>query len=91
MLNSVIISQKGDITLDNLCDLMLLWWKNHNEMPDYFFFQILFDVYPLKEVFPLVSDTRPHNLQQFNNDPNYSLFQLEDIFRLSSIHKLSYK
>lgn len=91
MLNSVMVACKGDITIADLCDLMLLWWRDHDYVPDYFFFQILFDVYRLKTVFPLVSDTLPHYLQQSMNDPKFNLMSRENILQTISIHKLTYK
>ena len=91
MLNSVIMARKSDITISDLCDLMLFWWRDHEFMPDYFFFQILFDVYPLKEEFPLVSDTLPHYLQQSYNDPSFNLMSRDDILKSIPIHKLTYK
>lgn len=91
MLNSIMMASKGSSTASALCDLMLRWWKDHPALPDYFFFQILFDVYPLKETFPLVSDTLPHYLQQSRNDPRFNLMSQEDILRHIPIHKLTYK
>ena len=91
MLNSVIVARKGDITISDMCDMLLLWWRDHDNVPDYFFFQILFDTYPLKEDFPLVSDTLPHYLQQSINDPTFDLMSREDILAKIPIHKLTYK
>ena len=91
MLNSFIIAQKGGNTISDLCDLMLLWWKNHDDVPDYFFFQILCDVYGYRDDFPLVSDTRPHYLQQVINDPSFSLLSKENIIRLYPLHKMTNK
>ena len=91
MLNSFIIAKKGDKTVSELCDLMLLWWKGHDNVPDYFFFQILYDVYDCHEEFQLISDTLPHYLQQSINDPKFSIMQREDIFKRFPIHKLNYK
>ena len=91
MLNSFIIAQKGNQTISDLSDLMLLWWKEHDDLPDYFFFQILFDVYGCPNCFPLVSDTLPHYLQQSINDPNFHIMSSEMIERTIPIHKLTYK
>lgn len=91
MLSSVIVARKGDITISDMCDMLLLWWRDHDNVPDYFFFQILFDTYPLKEDFPLVSDTLPHYLQQSINDPTFDLMSREDILAKIPIHKLTYK
>ena len=91
MLNSFIVAKPGDPTVSDLCDLLMLWWKEHGSLPDYFFFQILFDVYAPQNVCPIVSDTLPHYLQQSINDPNFSIMNKEDILREIPIHKLTYK
>lgn len=91
MLNSFIVAKKGNGTIKDLTNLMLLWWQRHDALPDYFFFQILFDVYNCKENLPLVSDTLPHYLQQSINDPGFNLSDKRAILRLFPIHKLTYK
>ena len=91
MLNSFIIARKGNKTINDLCDLMLRWWKEHDSLPDYFFFQILYDVYGTKDVFPLVSDTLPHYLQQSFSDPTFSLMSQDRIKQVFPLHKLTYK
>ena len=91
MLNSFIVAKKGNKTISDLCNLMLLWWKEQDSIPDYFFFQILFDSYAPKDVCPLVSDTLPHYLQQSINDPKFNLMSREEILKNIPIHKLSYK
>ena len=91
MLNSLIVARCGNRTISDLCDLMLSWWKEHDSVPDYFFFQILFDVYAPKDVCPIVSDTLPHYLQQSINDPSFKLMSREEILRTIPIHKLTYK
>lgn len=91
MLNSFIIARKGNKTINDLCDLMLLWWKENDSLPYYFFFQILFDVYGCREEFPLVSDTLPHYLQQSRVDPAFQIMPREMIERTIPIHKLTYK
>ena len=91
MLNSFIVARKASQPISDLCSLMLLWWEEHNSMPDYFFFQILCDVYGFPADMPLVSDTRPHYLQQFMNDSRFTLLSEAEILRSISIHKLTYK
>ena len=91
MLNSFIVAHKANKTVSELCDMLLLWWKDHNSVPDYFFFQILFDVYGCEESFPLVSDTKPHYLQQALVDPSFNIMTVEEIERAIAIHKLSFK
>jgi hypothetical protein len=91
MLNSFIIARGGGRTISELSDLMLLWWRDHDNVPDYFFFQILFDVYGCRDEFPLVSDTLPHYLQQSIHDPGFRIMKQEDIREHFPIHKLTYK
>lgn len=90
MMNSFIVAKKENRTISELCDLMLLWWKHNEGLPDYFFFQILFDVYGAKEGI-LVSDTIPHYLQQSINDSRFNLMDRAIIRETITIHKLSYK
>lgn len=91
MLNSFIVSRKGAEPVSSLCDLLLLWWRDHDDVPDYFFFQILYDVYASSNACPIVSDTLPHYLQQSVQDPSFSLMSREEIVRRIPIHKLTYK
>lgn len=91
MLNSIIFSRKGGKTVSDLCSLLLRWWKEHDGLPDYFFFQILFDVYGAPSGMPLVSDTLPHYLQQSINDPSFSLMPRDEIPLRISMHKRTYK
>jgi hypothetical protein len=91
MLSSFMYAKKGSLTASDLCNYMLLWWKEKTCLPDYFFLQILFDVYKGKENFPLQSDTLPHYLQQSMNDPSFNIMSREDILVKIPIHKLSYK
>ena len=91
MLSSIMYSKKGSRTASDLCNYLLLWWKEHSDLPDYFFLQILFDVYQGKDSFPIVSDTLPHYLQQSINDPEFNLMTREDILKAIPVHKLTYK
>ena len=91
VLNSFIICRKETEPVASLCNLMLYWWRDHDDVPDYFFFQILFDVYVPSTVCPIVSDTLPHYLQQSIHDPSFSLMPREEIERKIPIHKMTYK
>lgn len=95
VLNSVIFSRKGSSVINRLTQLMLEWWRRNDAIPDYFFFQILFDVLmkgELKELnCPVESDCKPHYLQQLINDPSFSLMTRDEILRTIPIHKLTYK
>ena len=35
MLNSFIVARRGNRTVGDLCDLMLLWWQKHDSLPDF--------------------------------------------------------
>ena len=92
MLSSFMVAGPSGKTVSRLCDLSLYWWQHHDYLPDYFFLQILYDVvvYPAKDC-PLVSDTRPHYLQQSINDPHFPLMPRDEIGKSILIHKLTYK
>ncbi|MCQ2084199.1 MAG: capsular polysaccharide synthesis protein [Bacteroidaceae bacterium] len=94
-LSSFMIADSHSEIISTLCGCMLKWWKENDNLPDYFFFQILFDVLiegKLKPLnCPIVSDCPPHYLQQFRNDSNFYIKSEEEIFALSTIHKLTYK
>lgn len=96
MLNSFIVSPKGNKLLDALCGLMLKWWRENDCLPDYFFFQILFDVLIHEggmgdDNCAIVSDCLPHYLQQCLHDPKFVLMSKEEILAQIPIHKLTYK
>lgn len=95
VLNSIIFAKKGSVVIDTLSGLMLKWWKENDSLPDYFFFQILFDVLINGKLeghnCPIVSDCQPHYLQQSINDPDFDLMSKEEIMATFPIHKLTYK
>lgn len=95
MLNAVIFAKKESVVIKEMAQLLLVYWKNNNELPDYFFFQILFDVL-IKEKLkglncPIESDCTPHLLQQSINDPKFNLCTKDEILKRTNIHKLTYK
>lgn len=95
MLNSFIVAKKNDPVISLLADSLLLWWHNNDSLPDYFFFQILYDVLiegrMKQNKCPVVSDCRPHYLQQAINDPNFNILERKRITEDFHIHKLTYK
>ena len=91
MLSSFMVAKRESRTASDLCGLMLKWWKEQDYLPDYFFLQILYDVYDGEEKCPIVSDTLPHYLQQSMNDPGFSIMPREEVVRRIPIHKLTYK
>lgn len=93
MLSSIIYSKPGTIVLSDLFQLMLYYWKTENGIKDYFFFQILFTQYMMKfpeRNCPIVSDCLPNMLQNYITG-SYCKYSLPEIYKLISIHKLSYK
>ena len=91
MLSSFMVAKKRCKTASDLCGAMLKWWEECDYLPDYFFLQILYDVYDEEEKCPIVSDTLPHYLQQSMNDPDFSIMPREEIIKKITIHKLTYK
>lgn len=94
MLNSIMHAKKAGTLVSTICGIMIYFWETNDTIPDYFFFQILFDVfierYPQYQ-WTLVSDCKPHYLQQYLNDPAFNLATKEDILGSTSLHKLTYK
>lgn len=95
MLSSIFFAKKGSAVVSDLASLMMKWWREHDDIPNYFFLQILFDVL-IKGKYagmncPIVSDCKPHYLQQSINDPKFSLMDRESILSTIPMHKLTYK
>lgn len=95
MLNAVIFAKKESVVIQEIANLLLYYWKEHDELPDYFFFQILYDVLINGKLeglnCPIVSDCTPHLMQQMTNDPEFKLATKEEILKTITIHKLTYK
>ncbi len=95
VLNSVLQSRKGAKAISSLCGVMLFFWRQFDEAPDYFFFQIMFDVMVhgcLKNDNCIVrGDCKIHYLQQLINDPNFKLATKSQILEMTPIHKMTYK
>lgn len=95
MLSSIFFAKKDNKVINTLASLMMKWWKEHDSIPNYFFLQILFDVL-ISGRFkgyncPIVSDCKPHYLQQSINDPNFNMMDRETILSTIPMHKLTYK
>lgn len=95
MLNSFIVSRRGEEGVAMLLNCLLEWWRNNDSLPDYFFFQILYEVMVGRGYHSLdckiISDTLPHYMQQSINDARFSLIDVDRIPGLCAIHKLTYK
>lgn len=93
VLNSIIFSRKDSIVISTLFDLLLYFWKTQNTVPDYFFFQILFNElmnkHFLKQNCPIVNDCIPHLLQTKING-KYDSISFVKVLRQTTIHKMAY-
>ncbi|MCH7350430.1 MULTISPECIES: capsular polysaccharide synthesis protein [unclassified Acinetobacter] len=92
VLNSFIVGKKNNEVIHICLDIMLNYWKTQNNIPHYFFFQIMFDV--LIEKFGVgqcivMDDTLPHLLQVKINE-NFNKDDYESIKSKVDIHKMTY-
>lgn len=95
ILNSVMFCKKNNLIVTKLRNILLFFWTYHDKLPNYFFFQILYNELVVKKlnykVFLLEGDCIPHYLQQLINDPLFDIASFEDILKLTNIHKLTNK
>lgn len=93
VLNSIIFAQKGTSLILTLADLLFYFWETQDSIPDYFFFQILFNElitkYRPDENCPIVNDCIPHIIQTKMNG-SYDDVSFEEALKLSSMHKMTY-
>lgn len=93
VLNGIMYSDAENGVIKDLCSMLLSFWKDNNQVPDYFFFHILFDLYikqnPSKNC-PIVNDCIPHMLRQVIN-AEYPYRSVEEILSITPIHSLNYK
>lgn len=93
VLNSIIFARKGTPLILTLADLLFYFWETQDSIPDYFFFQILFNELITKylpdENCPIVNDCMPHIVQTKING-NYEDVSFEEALELVSIHKMTY-
>ena len=72
---------------------MLNYWKTQNNIPHYFFFQIMFNElmnhYLTTESMQILDDTKVHLLQIIQND-RFNQEQYDLILKQMGIHKLNY-
>ena len=91
-LSSMMFSKAENKTVSILLQLMLWYWKTQENIPHYFFFQILFDELKreiLIEEFELVDDTLPHLLFAELDNP-FNQQKLDEITAQCNQHKLTY-
>lgn len=95
MLSSIISSKAHnpflEAALGSLCEI----WETEDEYPYYFSFQIICDLLEKDFGFAgcrsILSDTTAHLLMQYINDPDFKIMSLPDIFKKTSVHKVTYK
>mgnify|MGYP000158096038 CR=1 FL=1 len=67
VLNSIIFARKDSVVISSLKDLLLYFWETQDSVPDYFFFQILFNELVTKRLSdrncPVINDCIPHIIQ----------------------------
>lgn len=93
VLNGIMCAGTDNEVIKDLCTMLLSFWKTHNQVPDYFFFQILFDLYikscPEKNC-NIVNDCIPHMLRQIVN-AQYPYMSVGEVMEKTSVHSLNYK
>lgn len=93
VLNSLIYSKRGGKVITYMCDILYDLWVMNDNVPHYFFWQILFNELMAKHPelnCPVVSDCLPHYAAQTILD-NFLSISFGDALKLSTIHKTSYK
>lgn len=93
VLNSIIFAQKDSLVISTLKDLLLYFWETQDFIPDYFFFQILFDELITKRLSnkncPVINDCIPHIIQTKING-KYEEVSFGEALKLTNIHKMAY-
>ena len=93
VLNSIIFAQKDSLVISTLKDLLLYFWETQDSVPDYFFFQILFDELITKRLSnkncPVINDCIPHIIQTKING-KYEEVSFGEALKLTNIHKMAY-
>lgn len=93
-LTSIMFANEGNVVIHALQDLLLHFWKEEEEIPNYFFFQILYHELitgKLKELqCPIVNDCIPHIIQTKINGGNYPYYSYEEAMKMTTIHKMTY-
>lgn len=95
VLNSIIFAKKDSEVIATLLNLLLYFWRTQNSIPDYFFFQILFNELMLgagnlsDKNCLIVNDCIPHIMQTKING-KYDEISFEETIRLTNVHKMAY-
>lgn len=83
----------GHKVITDLYAMLAAFWERNDKAPDYFFFQIMADIYKrgCKDwKCPVVSDCIPHMLRQVINNEN-APWSAEEAMSTTSVHSLNYK
>lgn len=86
-------AKAGGRVISDITTMLYAFWKGHDVAPDYFFFQILFDLYIAKHGAlncPIYNDCVPHMLRQEVNG-GYPYMSVPEILRTTTVHSLNYK
>ena len=93
VLNSIIFGRKDSVVISSLKDLLLYFWETQDSVPDYFFFQILFNELVTKRLSdrncPVINDCIPHIIQTKING-KYDDISFDETLKLTNIHKMAY-
>ena len=93
VLNSIIFARKDSVVISSLKDLLLYFWETQDSVPDYFFFQILFNELVTKRLSdrncPVINDCIPHIIQTKING-KYDDISFDEALKLTNIHKMAY-
>lgn len=93
MLAGIMYAKRGNKILSDIVAMFFDYWQRNDKMPDYFFFQILFDIYinRHKELnCPIYNDCVPHMLRQVING-GYPYMSVQEILNTTTVHSLNYK
>lgn len=92
MLSSILCAKKHHPLIVACRDILLYWCVQHDYLPDYFLFQILYQELVIRKPewnCPIVSDCLPHLLQIKVNHPEMKI-SFPEIFESTTIHKMTY-
>ncbi len=93
ILIGIMYAKAGSKVISDITAMLCAFWKSHDKAPDYFFFQILFDLYIEKNRdlnCPVFNDCVPHMLRQAINE-EYPYLSVHEILENTSVHSLNYK
>lgn len=93
MLAGIIRAKAENKVVSDIVAMFFDYWQERDKMPDYFFFQILFDLYIKrhKELnCPIYNDCVPHMLRQVISG-EYPYLNVKEILETTSVHSLNNK